>query len=285
MITPSNHPLLINESLQDNDPNIKKENIPKQESPEDVQSCLTALENSSKFSLCPSAEPIKSEEEEEEKIFEWNICLEKENVPPNLLRDIDSNEITKKSNKINIQSISVGLRSEIIETDFLYENMQEVESIVSNTFKKIKTLHMENEKIPPYDKLKIDDQELIDSYLNEFMTIEKKYKKVLTGKKIKAENAFIHPLPSEVLDKYKKLNKNFKVNFHHNPAPTKKSQTGYCYRVVCEYLKMNDFYKVNDRKQLPSCKLREYISQKILKVLYPNLNTWLELLSFLKFNI
>ncbi len=254
----------------------------KEPRPEDIQLCLNDLEVNYNIPINQKQVAVKSEDEEEEKIFEWNLRFSKENVPLYTIRNTESNETTKSC---NFQSVSVCHKSNVIETDFMYENMQEVDSIVSQTLKKIKTLHMENEKITPYNKLKIEDRELIDCYLNEYLSVEKKYKKTLTGKKIKGENSFIHPLPSEVLDKFKKMNKNFKVNFHHNPAPTKKSETGYCYRVICDYLKMNEFFKVNDRKELPSCKLREYISQKILKMLHPNLNTWLELLSFLHFKI
>ncbi len=246
---------------------------------DEIESCLIAMDIDDQKS-----QPI-NEEDEEEKLFEWSMCTDKENIPPHEAKNNKSpkmkNHISERFLCENVQSVSLKKKSKIIETEFLYENMKEIDSIVLMTISKINSV----ESSVPYDQIKVDDPRLIDYFLSEFLGIEKKYKKTLTGKKLKADRVYIPPMPSEVIDRHKKLNKNFKVNFHHNPAPTGRPQTGYCYRVVCDKLKMNDFYKVDDREKLPSCKLREYLSQKILKILYPTLTTWVELLEFLKFKI
>lgn len=239
----------------------------------DLESFLFSEEN------MISSRTIVLSDEDEEQIYEWNL-ENKENTKFN--RDIQTN-LNFISGPHIIQTLSIKKRSNIIQTEFIYENMQEVDDIVLKTYKKIKNSLNDTSDIVSYEEVNVDDPYLIDYFFYEFLKIEKKYKKSLTSKKLIKENFYIPPLPSEALDRHKFLNKGFKVNFHHNPAPTGRPQTGYCYRVVCEQLNLNEFYKVENRKELPSSKLREYISQKILKILYPGCKKWVDLIKILNF--
>jgi hypothetical protein len=136
--------------------------------------------------------------------------------------------------------------------------------------------------ISPYTEISFYDRNLIDFYLSEYVEIPKTSKKLLTGKKIK-DGSCIPPLPSELLDRVKKSHTDFHLKFHYRSIPSKFTPNAYIFGVCCEKLNIDQYYSISDHNGIPSSRLREYISQLILKILYPKMTKWVDLLKVFSF--
>jgi hypothetical protein len=152
--------------------------------------------------------------------------------------------------------------------------------VIENIKNKSKTL------IVPYTEINLDDPNLIDYYLSDFYSLNKKKKSQLTGKKLD-DGSHVPPLPSEILEYFRRVKKNFILRFYHNPLPFRvgTKNFGYCFCVRSEKLNIDQYYSVNDSGQLPFAKLREYCCQAILLLIYPSTTKWIDLLKILKFKI
>ena len=179
----------------------------------------------------------------------------------------------------SILSVSVDTR-QLLERN--KEHSEEFCQIIRNSIKNIKSV---NNFITPYDSIKIDDFNLIDYYFKDLILIKGKEKRKLTWKKVAGESYYMPPIPSEVIERCKKRHEDFDVRFHYHSYPNKDTHFGYGFKVVCEKFGISHYFKVGSREKMPSAYVREYTSQKILKMLYPNVNRWLDLLNILDYRI
>jgi hypothetical protein len=159
--------------------------------------------------------------------------------------------------------------------------------VISEVMKRIDLLKKKSEKvIRPYSEIHFSDPNLVDYYLSDFLELDKKKKRTITGKKIEDGN-YVPPLPSEILEKFRKERSNFSLRFHYNSSPFSvgNKNFGYCFSVRCEKLNIDQFYNISDVEKLPFGKAREYVSQAILMLLYPNIKKWVDLLKIFNFKI
>lgn len=161
------------------------------------------------------------------------------------------------------------------------------QKIISEVMKRIDLIKSKSEKIiRPYSEIHYSDPVLIDYYLCDFLELDKKKKRPLTGKQIDDGN-YVPPLPSEIIEKFRKERNNFSLRFHYNSSPYSISNKifGYCFSVKCEKLSIDQYYTVSDVEKLPFGKVREYVCQAILMLLYPNIKKWIDLLKLLNYKI
>lgn len=158
----------------------------------------------------------------------------------------------------------------------------------------------ESESVLPYDQLTITNTDIVDYYLKDCnLPILKQKKKI---NKNTPENSstppedlnFLPPFPSKVLRKYIK-----RKNIHLNSKINKKilgKKEGYftsrylnydlkkgiyAIHVKCSDLGVNEKYLAQSY-DMPYSKLKEYVAMKYLKMLFPKVNNWADLLEVIK---
>jgi hypothetical protein len=160
--------------------------------------------------------------------------------------------------------------------------------VVARVLKVIENLKNKSQNvIEPYEEIHIGDPNLIDYYLSDFYSLNKKKKSQLTGKQLD-DGSHVPPLPSEILEHFRRVKKNFTLRFNHNCVPFRigiNKNYGYCFSIRCETMNIDQYYTVSDSGLLPFGKLREYSCQAILMLMYPNVKKWVDLLKILNFKI